>query len=529
VIPAADQLQLPGPRWLWWLLGVAGVLLPGVTVLAPMWMGAKPMANRDVEVQVRDEMLRWRIAHSMLPARRPVHPSRGSAPNPSKPLTPMASEPATDAPATTLPADPTATTLPLGATEVTDGWRQLFERGLSLDRAAASSPTAAPAASARARPASQSELVVALAVATRHDALARALAADLPAPSTDLRAALRGLEAPSDMALAPTEAVATARARGFGSGWSPYLRERVRLRVEAAGNPNAELRSRTSAVEAADRRVGAFALAMGLFLGLAFVAGGVWLLLHLVRGLAMPEGDPAAALRGPYPGLSPDARLLADPLVPLLGGAAWLLGYVTLAMVAAQLAAPLPGHGLSSLFTAMAGLLLAWAVAQAFSRGRQPWRIESAMPFWPASTAALRAYCVLLPTMLVVVVVNALLVGPGDPHPVVGHLLDDAGLLQLGVTALAVVVVAPLGEELLFRGFLYRWLRDRWGVGRAVALTSLLFAVLHVAPAALGPYVLLGAAFALVFEWTGSLWASVVLHGLWNAVVFAWSAMLALS
>ncbi|HAN31522.1 MAG TPA: CPBP family intramembrane metalloprotease domain-containing protein, partial [Myxococcales bacterium] len=45
-------------------------------------------------------------------------------------------------------------------------------------------------------------------------------------------------------------------------------------------------------------------------------------------------------------------------------------------------------------------------------------------------------------------------------------------------------------------------------------------ALVHGSGSALLPYWVLGFAFAMVFEWTGSLWASVILHGLWNLAVF---------
>lgn len=150
--------------------------------------------------------------------------------------------------------------------------------------------------------------------------------------------------------------------------------------------------------------------------------------------------------------------------------------------------------------------------------------------FWPSSTAALRAYCALLPVMLVLMLVSTLFAGgEGEMHPVAGFLLEDADAVQLTTIGLAVLVAAPIGEELLFRGFLYRVLRQRFGVTSALWTTALLFALLHVAPHALVPYVGLGLAFGLVYEWVGSLWANIVLHALWNGVVFARILMVAAS
>src|SRR5262249_33732456 len=80
---------------------------------------------------------------------------------------------------------------------------------------------------------------------------------------------------------------------------------------------------------------------------------------------------------------------------------------------------------------------------------------------------------------------------------------------------LAIVVVGPIGEEALFRGFLFRgWVRDGWpGVAGLIALTAL-FAVLHA------QYDLFGITqvflLALVLGWlrwrSGSTLLTIVLH-----------------
>ena len=84
-------------------------------------------------------------------------------------------------------------------------------------------------------------------------------------------------------------------------------------------------------------------------------------------------------------------------------------------------------------------------------------------------------------------------------------------------------VTVPVAEELLFRGVLYRWLRDRWGTSAGILLSALVFALLH--PPAAGATVqifIIGMALAWFYERSGSLWPSVVLHGVNNAVGLVW-------
>lgn len=85
----------------------------------------------------------------------------------------------------------------------------------------------------------------------------------------------------------------------------------------------------------------------------------------------------------------------------------------------------------------------------------------------------------------------------------------------------AAAVVAPLAEELLFRGLLYRTARERWGAPRAAVLVSLFFGVAHWEPWSLFGLVFLGYVLCVLYERTGSLLAPVLAHGVHNAVSLA--------
>lgn len=95
-------------------------------------------------------------------------------------------------------------------------------------------------------------------------------------------------------------------------------------------------------------------------------------------------------------------------------------------------------------------------------------------------------------------------------------------------SAIVVVGVAPLAEELFFRGFFYRALRNRLGVAAAIAVVSVLFAAIHYTGpqtlALLPMLALLSALFCLLYERTGSLWPAVALHTINNAIAFAATA-----
>lgn len=93
-------------------------------------------------------------------------------------------------------------------------------------------------------------------------------------------------------------------------------------------------------------------------------------------------------------------------------------------------------------------------------------------------------------------------------------------IYEYALAFVTLIVIAPLAEEILFRGFLYGKLRKRLPVWVAVLVTSLLFGVVH------GQWNVGVDVFALSLvlcglrETTGSIWAGVLLHMLKNSVAF---------
>lgn len=81
--------------------------------------------------------------------------------------------------------------------------------------------------------------------------------------------------------------------------------------------------------------------------------------------------------------------------------------------------------------------------------------------------------------------------------------------------------LAPLAEELIFRGLLYRWLRRHWPMWAAVATSAILFGLIHGIPAVIPAAAAVGAVLAVAFERTGSLWPPVVIHATQNTTAIA--------
>jgi membrane protease YdiL (CAAX protease family) len=89
--------------------------------------------------------------------------------------------------------------------------------------------------------------------------------------------------------------------------------------------------------------------------------------------------------------------------------------------------------------------------------------------------------------------------------------------ILLGVFAIA---VAPIAEELFFRGIIYPMLKQTGFPRLALWATALLFAVIHCNLTVFVPLTVLAIMLALLYEWTDNLLACIVVHSLFNAANF---------
>jgi hypothetical protein len=89
----------------------------------------------------------------------------------------------------------------------------------------------------------------------------------------------------------------------------------------------------------------------------------------------------------------------------------------------------------------------------------------------------------------------------------------------------ALVIVAPVTEEALFRGLILRGFLGRYRTGVAVAASAALFALFHVNPYQFVAAFVLGLLLAWVFVRTRSLWPCIVGHAFANGLGFAITAL----
>jgi membrane protease YdiL (CAAX protease family) len=91
----------------------------------------------------------------------------------------------------------------------------------------------------------------------------------------------------------------------------------------------------------------------------------------------------------------------------------------------------------------------------------------------------------------------------------------QAGRVYLAVFA---VLLAPLAEEVLFRGIIYSAVRDLGFPRTAFWISAVLFALIHMSVQIFLPILTLGLIFAWLYEKTGNLLSSITAHSAFNAL-----------
>ncbi len=92
------------------------------------------------------------------------------------------------------------------------------------------------------------------------------------------------------------------------------------------------------------------------------------------------------------------------------------------------------------------------------------------------------------------------------------------------ISAFFLFLYVGVGEEILFRGVLFRWIDEKWGFVAALTVSALLFGAMHYGQPgatwwsslaiAIEAGLLLGAA----YKYSGTLWLPIGIHWAWNFV-----------
>lgn len=113
------------------------------------------------------------------------------------------------------------------------------------------------------------------------------------------------------------------------------------------------------------------------------------------------------------------------------------------------------------------------------------------------------------------------LLGLHETQELPDRLGADKSTVNLLAVVVLITVIAPLGEELFFRGYFFGSLRNWRGVWPAAILTGVIFGLIHVGSAPAGflvPLGFFGLGLCLLYHYSGSLYPCIALHALNNSI-----------
>ena len=123
------------------------------------------------------------------------------------------------------------------------------------------------------------------------------------------------------------------------------------------------------------------------------------------------------------------------------------------------------------------------------------------------------------PLILVVDFISQRFISGAPRKQEIVEMFNDSGTLEQRVIIIVLAVaVAPMVEEFLFRFFISGVVKRYFGRIVGILVSSLLFAAVHAHLPSFAPLFVLGACFAIAYEWSGSLLVSMTMHALFNAL-----------
>jgi CAAX protease family protein len=168
--------------------------------------------------------------------------------------------------------------------------------------------------------------------------------------------------------------------------------------------------------------------------------------------------------------------------------------------------------------------VLAWAIRRA------NWRVRDYLalyrPRWDVVVRSVLYFSIFVAAE--VTVTSVLGIGQEDEQLMIDAYRAAKLAGTLPVFWLTLVVIAPIAEEIVFRGFLYRgWAHSPLGMTGAIALTSVLFGLLHIQYTWIG--IVFCALSGLLFGWarwrSGTTTLPILLHVLFNLTSMTYIAL----
>ena len=100
-------------------------------------------------------------------------------------------------------------------------------------------------------------------------------------------------------------------------------------------------------------------------------------------------------------------------------------------------------------------------------------------------------------------------------------LLQQGGTtVEMILMGILIIIIAPICEEITYRGVFFRYLIGRLPSWLAVTLSAAIFSLMHYNLYSSFPLFVLGCGLAIVYQKSGNIMSSIFMHSVFNAVSF---------
>ncbi len=138
-----------------------------------------------------------------------------------------------------------------------------------------------------------------------------------------------------------------------------------------------------------------------------------------------------------------------------------------------------------------------------------------------ALTQGLRGWLIIIPFVLLVsLIMNNVIDNQSGSNPLLEIVLNNHNYLSFIILFLTTTILAPLFEEIIFRGILLPILSRDFGIIAGISISAFIFALAHLSISEMPPLLVLGIGLGVTRMISGSLLSSIFMHSLWNGLTF---------
>jgi hypothetical protein len=143
------------------------------------------------------------------------------------------------------------------------------------------------------------------------------------------------------------------------------------------------------------------------------------------------------------------------------------------------------------------------------------------LPLKDAVIQGIKGWLTIVPFVLLIsLIMNSLIENQNGSNPLLEIVLNNNNYLSFILLFFTTTLLAPLFEEIIFRGILLPTLSRDFGIILGIIISAFIFALAHLSLGEMPPLFVLGIGLGITRIASGSLLSSVIMHSLWNGLTF---------